>query len=114
MRIIRYFVLSVIALLLITVAIANRGVLTIRLLPEELAGLFGYSWEITLPAFVILLAAVLVGVLLGYVFEYVREHKFRVEAANDKRERMKLEQQIKKVAPKEEKGDDVLALLEAS
>ena len=43
MRYIRYFVLGAIAVALITVAIANRGPLTVRLLPAELEGLLGFS-----------------------------------------------------------------------
>ena len=114
MRYIRYAVLGLIALFLVIVAIANRGPLTVRLLPEELAGLAGYSWEITLPSFIILLAAVLVGVVLGFVWEWVREHRFRAEAAVDRRERKRLEEEVKRVAPREEKGDDVLAILEGN
>lgn len=112
MRYIRYLVLGVIAVALIVIAVANRGPLTVRLLPEELAGLFGFSWQVTLPAFVILLSAVLVGVLLGFVWEWVREHRFRAEAAAERRERQRLEGEIKKAAPPAKKGDDVLALLE--
>ncbi len=114
MRYIRYAVLGLIALFLVIVAIANRGPLTVRLLPEELAGLAGYSWEITLPAFIILLAAVLIGVVLGFVWEWVREHRLRAEAAIDRRERQRLEAEVDRVAPRKDKGDDVLAILEGN
>ncbi|MBT8417689.1 MAG: DUF1049 domain-containing protein [Silicimonas sp.] len=114
MRYIRYFVLAAIAIALITVAIANRGPLTIRLLPAELEGLFGLSWQITLPAFLILLVAVLVGVLLGFVWEWVREHRYRAEAVAERKERQRLEREVKKAAPEATGGgDDVLALLES-
>lgn len=113
MRYFRYLVLAAIAIALITVAIANREPLTVRLLPEELAGLFGFSWQVTLPAFLILLAATLVGVLLGFVWEWVREHRFRAEAATERRERQRLEGEVRKMAPSQDKGDDVLALLES-
>ena len=113
MRYIRYLVLGAIAVVLITVAVANRGPLTLRLLPEELTGLFGFSWQVTLPAFLILLGAVLVGVLLGFVWEWVREHRFRAEAIAERKERERLERELKKTAPPTAKrGDDVLALLE--
>ena len=112
MRYIRYSVLGVIGICLITVAIANRDSLTVRLLPKELSGLFGFSWQVTLPAFVILLAAVIVGVLIGFVWEWVREHRYRAEAAVNRKERARLEQEVKKVAPKDNSGDDVLAILD--
>lgn len=114
MRYIRYLVLAVIAVSLITIAVANRGPLTIRLLPEELEGLFGLSWQVTLPAFLVLLAAILVGVLLGFVWEWVREHRYRAEAVAERKERQRLEREVQKTAPRAEKGDDVLALLERS
>ena len=112
MRFVRYLVLAALAIVLVTIAMANREPLTIRLLPDELSRLLGVNWETTLPTFVILLAAVLAGVALGFVWEWVREHKHRVTAATEKKERQRLEQQVKTVAPSEETGDDVLALLE--
>lgn len=114
MRLIRLLVLVLIAIVLVTVSIANRQALTVKLLPDELAQLLGFSWNVTLPAFVILLAAVLVGVLLGFVWEWVRERKYRVEAVSERKERERLEREVKKVAPPKDKGDDVLALLEGS
>ena len=114
MRFVKLLVLAAIAIALVTVAIANRGALTIKLLPDELAQLVGFRWDITLPAYIILLAAVLVGVLLGFVWEWVRERKFRVEAATQRKERERLEREVNKVAPKKETGDDVIALLEGT
>ena len=52
MRYIRYAILAVLAIVMVTIAIANRGPITLRLLPEELTGLLGLSWEITLPVFI--------------------------------------------------------------
>ena len=114
MRFIRLLVLALIAIALITVSIANRGALTIKLLPDELAQLLGFRWDITLPAFVILLGAVLIGVLLGFVWEWVRERKFRVEANVQRKERERLEREVKIVAPTTESGDYVLSLLEGT
>ena len=112
MRPIRYLVLAVIAIGLIVIAMANREPLTVGLLPDELSRLLGFNWEITLPTFAILLGAVILGVALGFVWEWVREHKHRAAAATEGKERRRLEQEVKKVAPSSDKGDDVLALLE--
>ncbi len=112
MRYIRYAVLAVLAIVMVTVAIANRGPLTLRLLPEELSGLFGFSWQITLPIFIVLLLAVLFGVVLGFVWEWIREHRYRAEAVGERRAREKLEQQLGPARTSETGGDDVLALLE--
>lgn len=113
MRLIRWFILAVIAIALIVVAMANRESLTVQLLPEELSRLVGVNWEITLPVFMIMFVAMFVGVALGYLLEWVREHKHRATAATETRERQRLEQQVKAVVPSTDEGDDVLALLEA-
>ncbi len=113
MRYIRYLVLAVLAVFLVTVSLANREPLTVRLLPDELSRLLGFNWEVTLPVFFILLAAVVGGVLLGFVWEWLREHKHRATATSERKERQRLEQEVKKVAPSKEKGDDILSLLES-
>ena len=112
MRFIRYLVLGALGIVLVTIAMGNREPLTVRLLPDELSRLLGVNWEITLPVFAVLLAAMLAGVALGFVWEWVREHKHRATAVTEKRARQKLEAQVKSVAPSEDSGDDVLALLE--
>ena len=112
MRLIRMIILAVVAIILVTIALANRDPLTLRLLPEELSRLLGFSWDITLPVFAVLLGAVLGGLALGFIWEWVREHKHRATAAAERKERQRLEQEVKKVAPSPNTGDDVLALLE--
>jgi uncharacterized integral membrane protein len=112
MRYLRYAILATLAVVMVTVAIANRGPITLRLLPSELTGLFGFSWQITLPVFVVLLIAVLFGVVLGFVWEWIREHRFRAEAVTQRRAREKLEKEIGPARSKSTGGDDVLALLE--
>ena len=114
MRYIRYAILAVLAIVMVTIAIANRGPLTLRLLPEELEGLAGFSWQITLPAFVTLLLAVIFGVVLGFVWEWVREHKHRATAASERKAREKLESQLGPQRTKATGGDDVLARLEGN
>ena len=91
MRYLRYLVLAVLGIVLVTVALANRDPLTLKLLPTEMSGLLGFSWQITLPTFLVLLAAVVFGVVLGFVWEWVREHKHRAEAVKERRMREDLE-----------------------
>ena len=114
MRYIRWVILAALAIVLVTIALANRGPMTVRLLPEPLEGLFGLSWQITLPVFLILAIAMAVGVLLGFVWEWVREHKHRSEAVTERRKRQELEQQVKVVARPKGEADDILALVEKS
>ena len=88
--------------------------MTLRLLPEPLQALLGVDWEVTLPVFVILVIAAALGVLLGFVWEWVREHKHRAAATAERRQRQELEKQVRAKAPRDRGGDDILALVEKS
>ncbi len=114
MRYVRYLVLAILGIILVTVAVANRDMLTLRLLPEELSGLLGFSWDVTLPTFIVLLIAVGFGVILGFVWEWVREHKHRSAASTERKMRETLEQEMGPSRSKKTGGDDVLALLEGN
>jgi len=116
MRYIRHAILAVIAIGLITTALANRDMVTLNLLPQTLAELTGYpaaANSVSLPLFMVILGGIVAGLLLGFVWEWLREHKHRAEAVRQRREKDRLARevaQIKTASP--ETGDDVLALLE--
>ncbi|SEW00414.1 Protein of unknown function [Aliiroseovarius sediminilitoris] len=113
MRYIRYAFLATLAVVLITVALANRATVTLNLLPQELSGFLGYSWSMTLPLFVVIFAGVIAGVLIGFVWEWFREHKIRAEGARTRKERDQLAREVKTLRdPKTRTGDDVLALID--
>jgi uncharacterized integral membrane protein len=112
MRLIKYFVLAIIAIGLVAVALANRGTMTLRLLPDALADLAGINFELTLPIFIVILGTFLLGLFFGFIWEWLREHKHRATAKTEQRERERLEQEVRKVSPPVETGDDVLAILD--
>lgn len=113
MHYIRYAFLAAIAVVLISVALANRGAVTLHLLPEGLSGFLGYSWQVTLPLFIVIFGGIIAGILIGFVWEWLREHRQRVEAAKAVRERDRLAREVDRLkGPTSKKGDDVLALLE--
>ena len=114
MRYIRYAFLVTLAVALITVALANRAFVTVHLLPQELSGFLGWSWSLTLPLFVVIFAGVIAGVLIGFIWEWLREHKIRAEGARARKERDHLAREVKNLRdqPKSRTGDDVLALID--
>ena len=117
MRTIRTVLLAILAIVLVTVALANRDPVTLRVLPDAMAGFAGFSWQVTLPLFVVLLFFVLVGLLVGFVWEWAREHKHRAAYRREHAEKKKLEREVsrQRTARAEaagRRGDDVLALLE--
>ncbi len=112
MRVIRLLFLGVLAVALITVAMANRDPLSVRLLPAEISRVVGFDWEITLPTFVVLFAAGVIGLALGFLWEWLREHKHRARAASERKERQRLEQEVSKTGISSAADDDVIEILE--
>ncbi len=113
MRIIKYAFLATIGVCLLTVALANRGPVTLRVLPEELADLAGLSAAVEPPLFLVILGSIVVGLLIGFVWEWLREHRHRREGARARREARRMEREVTRLKGGDpETGDDILALLE--
>lgn len=112
-RMLRYLVLVVLAVMLVTVAIANRNAVTLQLLPEGLATFAGVQWQLTLPLYAVFFGGILAGLLVGFVWEWLREHKHRATAATKAREVARLERELAVMRDtKPEGSDEILALLD--
>ncbi|MDO5658014.1 MAG: LapA family protein [Paracoccus sp. (in: a-proteobacteria)] len=114
MRIIRLIFVVFMALLLIGIALANRGAVTMRLFPANFDRYLGGAWEVTMPLFLIVLLAMLVGMLAGLVWEWLREAPIRSQAARAQEQCERLQREVGSLrdthhAPK----DEVLAILDA-
>ncbi|WP_135448932.1 LapA family protein [Tabrizicola caldifontis] len=113
-RYIRLAFLGLLGLCLLTLALANRAPIEVRLLPDDLAALTGLTWSMNLPLFLVIFASIIAGVLIGFVWEWFREHGHRATAAQKAREVARLERELavlrdsRSVPPQ----DDVLALLD--
>ncbi|EKE45630.1 hypothetical protein OCGS_0247 [Oceaniovalibus guishaninsula JLT2003] len=114
MTYVKYALLILLGVILVTVALANAGMVTLRLLPVSMAGFLGWSWLVRLPLFIVILASVLVGVLVGFVWEWAREHKHRAAARHERREKEQLQREVTQLRarPLREGDDDVLVLVE--
>ncbi|WP_424944802.1 LapA family protein [Aliiroseovarius crassostreae] len=113
MRYIRYAFLAALAVCLVTIAMANRAMVTLHLLPEELSGFLGFSWSVSLPLFVVIFMGIIGGVVIGFIWEWLREHKLRAAGKRTRKERDALIREVKKLKePKAKPGDDIIALLE--
>ena len=113
MRYLKYAFLALVGLALISLALTNRDPVTVRLMPEGLAGVLGLSLTATVPLFVVIFGAVLMGVILGFIWEWLREHKFRAEAAAKRREAAKLKTEVERLrATGASEDDEILALIE--
>jgi putative membrane protein len=112
-RALRYLFLASLMIVLLVVASANRGLVTLHFLPDAFASLFQIDWKIDLPVFLVLFLGIIIGVMVGFVWEWLREHKHRRVASTKSREVSKLEREL--AALKDQTSlpdDDVLAILE--
>ena len=86
---------------------------TLRALPQALADFAGVSPDIDLPLFVVIFAAVAVGLLIGLIWEWLREFKIRRQVRRQDREVVHLERENDRLREEKHEGeDDVMALLD--
>ncbi|KUF10471.1 LapA family protein [Pseudoponticoccus marisrubri] len=118
MRYIRYAFLAALAVILVTLALANRGAVTLNTLPSGLASFPGIEWlaiSVELPLFIVIFAGIVLGLLIGFIWEWLREFKHRSEAAKRKGEVRQLERELRKTQAERDKDkDEVLAILDQS
>lgn len=115
MKTIRYAFWAIVALCLVLVGLANRDLVTVRAIPEPVANLLGISPDIALPLFVVIFLGVGAGLLIGFLWEWVREHRMRADRRVKAREVDALRRevdQLRTASVGAKDGDDVLALLE--
>lgn len=113
MRALRLLFLGLLAVILIALALANRDIVTLRVLPAEAGSFLGMDWAVQVPLFLVILAGVILGLLIGFVWEWMREARLRRTAVRSTRKAAKLEAEVKSLRQeKEGPKDDVLALLE--
>jgi lipopolysaccharide assembly protein A len=113
MRILRVVLLFILALALVSVAMANRTLVPLQLLPSDLAILIGVNWGIEIPLFLVIFASIIAGLLIGFVWEWLREHKHRAAVKSSIKTVSKLERELATMRDaRSVPTDDVLAILE--
>lgn len=113
MRYLRYVFLGCLAIVLISVALANRGLVQLQLLPSGLSDLLGLQQQVSLPLFIVIFGSLIAGVLVGFVWEWLREHKHRAEASRKDTEVRQLKRELKRTQNERDKDkDEVLAILD--
>ena len=113
MRYLYYVFLLALALVLVTVAFANRDPVTLRMLPDELARFWPVGRTVTVPLFLVIFGSIVVGVALGFVWEWLREARFRSAAAREHRENTRLSREVERLkGASPESTDEILRLLD--
>lgn len=108
----RYGFLALLALGLVTIALANRDPVVLRLLPEDIATFAGANFVLRVPLFLAVFAGIVLGLLIGFVWEWLREAKLRAQGNRARRDAASLEREVRRLKAPANEEDDVLALLE--
>lgn len=112
-RTLRYVFLVLLAIVLLTVALANRTPVAIRLLPDDVGAFLRLDGVIELPLFLVIFGGIVAGLLIGFVWEWFREAKHRSNSTKKSREVLRLERELAVIRDaKPQQQDDVLALLD--
>jgi lipopolysaccharide assembly protein A len=97
-RTLRYVLIALLGLVLLTVALANRAPVTVRLLPDDMAAFLGIRHMVDLPLFLVIFAGIVA---------------HRTTASTKSREVTRLERELSVLRDaKGEPQDDILALLD--
>lgn len=112
-RILSTTILALLAIVLVSFSTANRAPVALRALPEDLALLFGGNLVIELPLFLVVFTGIALGLVLGFGWEWAREHKHRAAAARGNRAVARLERELAVIKDASSlPQDEVLALLD--
>ena len=112
LRAISYLFYGIVAIVLVFIALANREMIRISLLPEEF-NFIGFYFHFNIPLFVIFFGGVVFGIMIGFILEWMREYKLRSESSHKARELNGMRRQIQQLKNEKYKNqDDILALLE--
>lgn len=112
-RILRLAFLAALAVVMIALALANRDSVTLRVLPPEAANFLGLDWAVQLPLFLVIFTGVLLGLFIGFVWEWMREYRLRATGAQASRKAAHLAREVDRLKARTEgPKDDVLALLD--
>jgi uncharacterized integral membrane protein len=110
MRLLKLILLAAILLAIVVLALANRDPVTLNLLPGGMARLMPVSLQV--PLFVVSLVSIVVGMVLGYLLEWLREHKHRRSASQKTREAAQLSRDMDRLRKQTGRPEDeVLALI---
>ena len=112
-RYLRYLFLAALAIVLLTVAIANREPVTLNAMPPDMAAFASLNYSISIPLYLVIFASIVAGLMIGFVWEWFREYKHRATASTRAREITRLERELEALRRSNpEQKDEVLALLD--
>ncbi|MEM6479253.1 MAG: LapA family protein, partial [Pseudomonadota bacterium] len=89
---------------------------TVKTVPEGMMAIPGadfLAFSLELPLFIVIFAGIVLGLAMGFVWEWLREMKLRSAAARGQRETTALKREVTRLKGEKHEGkDEVLALLD--
>ncbi len=112
MRYIRYASIAVFGIAIVMISLANRQLVTLKVLPDQLSTVAALNPSVQLPLFAVILIGILVGLIIGFLWEFMIEQSKKSDLKRKAAEVQKLRAEIARLKAEKHKGkDDVLALL---
>ena len=113
LKYLKFLIWTLVGLILILFAISNNQTIEIRILPDSFGSSSGLKSYYSLPLFVILYAALVFGLSLGFFFEYFRERKHRVKLMQVNKDLKLLRSEMKNLKSNNLDGDsEILNLID--
>ena len=113
MRFIRLLFVAALAIVLIAIALANRGMVTVRAFPAGFEQYLGFDWQLNLPLFLIIFLSIVFGIVIGFIWEWLREAHIRSESSRRKFEVDRLEREVGSLRKQHNApNDEVLAIID--
>lgn len=113
MRYFKYLLLISTAVGLVSISLANRELVGLYFLPSIIADALGVQIHLELPLFIVIFSCVVVGLILGSFWEWLRATKQRLSLRSHRREVARLSKEIIELKPVGNVDqDDVLELIE--
>jgi uncharacterized integral membrane protein len=104
---------ALVGLVLIFFGLSNTETVVLNLLPENFDGVGFVSSRYVLPIFLLVYLAILTGILFGIVYEYFREHKYRLKLRQNEKELRLLRKKINELNSNKVIGDtEILNILD--
>lgn len=117
MKYIRYALIAFVLILAVTIALANRQLVSLSLWPDAVSAVLGFGRAFSAPLFIIVGGAFGAGLVVGLAWEWLRERPVRVEARQTRHELNRLRNEHG-IEPERKSGnparEQVLSILEGT
>ena len=115
MRFLRLLFVTLLGVFLIMLALANREIVALNAFPAQFGQYLGGQWSVRMPLFLVLFLAIAFGMLMGLIWEWLREAHLRRESTHRAQQVAKLEREVgslrdRHIAPR----DEVLAIVDGA